>query len=102
MASKRPRTQRRVDERAARRLVQDRERLWALSPGGAAARPISIDSPAVIEARVGSMRCVQCDGEYAIKDHEAAGDGVRRVSVRCKQCHVGREVWFRLGSSAPS
>jgi predicted Zn finger-like uncharacterized protein len=76
--------------------------VWALSPGGAAARPIIVASSAVIEARVGSMRCPQCEGEYAVKDHEAAGDGVRRVSVRCRLCHVGREVWFRLGSSAPS
>jgi len=102
MAVKRPRTQRRADERATRKLVHDRERLWALSPGGSAARPITVVSAAVIDARVAALRCPQCEGEYAQRDHEAAGGGERVVTVRCKLCHAPRQIWFRLGSVAPS
>ncbi len=103
MAPKRPeRTARRERDRAARRLVKDRERLAALSPGGAAAHPINVDSAAVIDARVGSLRCPQCDGSYTIDDHQAPRSGERRVAVRCRTCHVARAVWFRIGSSAAS
>lgn len=102
MAGKRPRTERRVAERAARKHVQDVERLWAMSPGGEAARPITVDSAAVIEVRVASMRCPQCEGEYALRAHDAAGSGVRVVSVVCRQCHAPRRIWFRLGSSSPN
>ncbi|MBZ0232345.1 MAG: hypothetical protein K8M05_08335 [Deltaproteobacteria bacterium] len=102
MAGKRPRTQRRADARATRKLIHDRERLWSLSPGGSAARPITVVSPAVIDARVGAMRCPQCEGELALREHEASPSGDRVVSVRCKLCHTPRQIWFRLGSAAPS
>ena len=103
MSRKRPeRTERRARERAARRLVQDRERLARLSPGGSEERPIEVDSPAVIEGRVGSLRCPQCAGQYALHDHQSAGPGLRVVSVSCRVCRVPRQLWFRLGSSAPS
>jgi len=103
MRRKRPeRTARRSRERYARRLVRDRERLAQLTPGGSEERPIEVDSPAVIEGRVGSLRCPQCDGEYALDDHQSAGPGMRVVSVTCRMCRVPRQLWFRLGSSAPS
>jgi hypothetical protein len=102
MAARRPRTQRRADARATRKLIHDRERLWGLSPGGAADRPLTIPSPAVIDARVAAMRCPQCDGEYTLRDHETTRGGDRVVSVICKLCHAPRRIWFRLGSSAPN
>lgn len=102
MAGKRPRTQRRADARATRKLIHDRERLWSLSPGGSAARPITVVSPAVIEARVAAMPCPQCEGELALREHETTPTGDRVVSVRCKLCHAPRQIWFRLGSAAPS
>ncbi len=89
-------------ERAARQLVRDREKLAALVPGGSEARPIAIETPAVIDGRVRSMRCPQCDGEYTPGDHAAPSAGLRRVSVTCRLCHVSRNVWFRLTSTAPS
>jgi mono/diheme cytochrome c family protein len=102
MGKKRPeRTERRARERAMRGLVRDREKLAALSPGGSAERPIEVPSPAVIDTRVGAMRCPQCEGTYAIDDHQAEA-GLRVVSVTCRLCHVSRRLWFRLGSSAPS
>ncbi len=100
MAAKRPRTQRRADARATKKLVHDRERLWLLSPGGSAVRPITVVSPAVIDARVAAMRCPQCESDYAVREQEATRTGDRVVSVRCKLCHVPRQIWFRLGSAA--
>lgn len=100
MAAKRPRTQRRADARATRKLIHDRERLWSLSPGGSEGRPITVPSPSVIESRVASMRCPQCEGEYGLREQEATASGARVVSVRCRLCHVARQIWFRLGSSA--
>ncbi|HVV86638.1 MAG TPA: hypothetical protein VHE35_26450, partial [Kofleriaceae bacterium] len=98
----RPRVQRRLDERALRKLVQDRERLWSLSPGGSAARPLVVDSTAVIEPRARALPCPQCEGELRVGEHRAAAGGLRAVDVRCSRCHAARTVWFRLGSSQPS
>ncbi len=96
MAGKpRARTQRRVEERDARRLVRDRERLAALERGGAAERPIEVPSAAVIEVRARSLPCVQCEGEYDVGEHRSEG-GLRVVAVRCRRCHVGRDLWFRI------
>ncbi len=102
MPPQRPRTQRRQGERALRKLVHDRERLWSLSPGGSAARPIAVESTAVIEPRVRALPCPQCDGELTVVDHRAPPGGLRAIDARCRQCQVPRTVWFRLGSSAPS
>ncbi len=103
MGKKRPeRTARRAADRDARRLVRDRERLAALSPGGSPDRPLPIDSPAAIDARVASLRCPQCDGGYTLDDHQADPRGLRAIAVTCRLCHVGRTIWFKLGSSAPS
>lgn len=103
MGKKRPdRTARRERERAARALVQDRERLAALLPGGSPARPMVVESPAVLEGRVASQRCPQCDGDYTLDEHRAHAAGRRELLVTCRRCHVRRSLWFRLGSSAPS
>jgi hypothetical protein len=107
MARKRPgRTERRRGERAARELarelVRDRERLAAMSPGGAAERPIAVPSSAVIEIRVGGMPCVQCGGHYRVKDHRSAGAGVRELGVVCEQCHVARTLWFKIVPDEPN
>jgi hypothetical protein len=82
--------------------VRDRERLAGLLPGGSAERPFEVDSAAVIDGRVGTLHCPQCDGTYALVDHQASAPGLRVVSVTCRLCHVSRRLWFRLGSSAPS
>jgi hypothetical protein len=102
MTGKRPRTQRRADDRATRKLIHDRERLWRLSPGGSPQQPITVVSPAVIDARVAAMTCPQCEGELALREHETTSTGDRRVTARCKLCHVARQIWFRLGTTAPN
>lgn len=100
---KRPeRTERRSRERSARRLVQDRERLAGLLPGGAQERPLLVDSVAVIDGRVRSMRCPQCEGGYAVDDDRAVAPGLRCIAVTCRLCHVARSIWFRIGAALPS
>lgn len=103
MGRKRPeRTERRARERAARQLVRDREKLAALVAGGSADRPIEVSSSAVIETRVRSMPCPQCEGELAIADHRSAGQGMRALDVRCRICGVPRTLWFRIVSDEPN
>lgn len=103
MGKKRPeRTERRARERAARDLVRDREKLATLSPGGSAERPIIVSSSAVIEVRIHGTPCVQCEGEYKVEDHRAAGQGMRPVDVRCKRCGVARTLWFKIVEDLPN
>lgn len=102
MSGKRPRTERRAQERAARKLVHDREKLFALSRGGSRERPIEVGSAAVIEVRVEALPCPQCEGRYRIREHAAPASGLRRVDVTCRQCGAPRSLWFRLVSSEPS
>jgi hypothetical protein len=100
---KRPeRTERRAQERDARKRVRDREKLAALSPGGARERPIEVVSAAVIEGRASSMACPQCEGRDGIRDHRSAGGGVRCVDVICRQCGAPRTLWFRITVDEPN
>ncbi len=99
---KRPRTERRVAERAQRKLIADRERLWLLSPGGSADRPLTAPSSAVIEPRAGALPCPQCAGRLLVGDHRAPGGGLRAVDVRCARCQVRRTIWFRIAPDLPS
>jgi hypothetical protein len=97
----RNRTARRVAERDARRLVREREKLAALERGGAPERPIEVPSSAVIEARARTLRCPQCEGEYAILDHQDE-EGLRVLSVKCRQCGAARRLWFRIAVKEPN
>lgn len=99
---KRPRTERRERERAVKSLVRDREKLALLSPGGSPDRPITIESPSVIEPRLRSLPCPQCDGELQVRDHRAAGAGLRELDVICKQCHAPRTLYFQLVVDQPN
>jgi hypothetical protein len=103
MGRKRPeRTERRARERQARQLVRDREKLARLSAGGSQERPIEVGSVAVIEGRARAMPCPQCEGTYRIVDHRAPRSGLRVLDVTCQQCHVSRELWFRLVAEEPN
>lgn len=103
MGKKRPeRTARREQERAARQLVRDREKLARLIAGGSAERPLEVTSSAVIEPRVRAIPCPQCEGELAILDHRSTGQGMRAVDVRCRTCGVPRTLWFRIVSDEPN
>lgn len=106
MAKKhRPRTERRVRERAARELVRDRQKLAALLPGGSAERPIALTSAAVIPLRARATPCPLCDGALNI-EHEAAesrgGRILHATHVACTRCGVGRVLWFTVAPEQPS
>lgn len=105
MSKKRPdrpdRTERRIAERDARRLVRDREKLAALSPGGSRERPIAVESTSVIEVRAGAIPCHQCESPVRVGEHRV-DDGLRVIAVSCTRCAAKRELWFRLVSNEPN
>jgi hypothetical protein len=101
----RARTQRRVDERAARQLVRDRERLAALEPGGTPDRPIAVETPAVIEAQVADQPCIQCTGRLRVDEHAVdvhGGVHLRVVRARCLGCGTPRVRWFKVEPPRPN
>lgn len=100
---KRPRTERRERDRAAEKLADARERLAALEPGGAPARPLDVASASVIEPHAGSMPCARCGGGLRIEEHaarEVDGARLRLVSARCPSCGARRAIWFRILAQA--
>jgi len=102
VSGKRPRTARRIAERAARKLVRDRERLFELSPGGSPERPLEVSSASVIEVRVANLLCAQCEGPYQIREHAAVSAGLRRIDVVCRQCGAPRSLWLRIVTAEPN
>jgi predicted Zn finger-like uncharacterized protein len=92
----RPRAARRLAERAARELVRERDKLFALGPGGSAARAIDVVSSAVIEPRARALPCPQCEGSLQVTDHQAEDAQLRRLEVRCARCGTTRTLFFRI------
>ena len=103
---KRHRTERRAFEREARKLADARERLAALSAGGAAERPLEVPSASTVEGTAVSLGCARCEGEARLEAHDAvaAPDGrlLRRVTLSCKRCGATRAVWLRVVPDLPS
>jgi hypothetical protein len=97
---KRARTVRREAERAALALAHDRERLFALDPGGSPERPIDVAAVSVIELRARSVPCPRCDGEHSLEEHAAVvtehGVRLRQARLLCRACGSRRSLWFRL------
>ncbi len=79
-----------------------REKLAAVSPGGAASRPIEVASAAVIEVRAAALACPHCRGEYRIHEHTRPVPGLRKVDVACRQCSTPRSLWFRIVPDEPN
>lgn len=82
--------------------MRDRERLADLSPGGAADHPIRVTSAALIEPRAVGTPCVQCGGEYRVREHASAGSGLREVEVSCRNCSARRTMWFKIVDDSPN
>jgi len=101
VTKKRPRTERRIVERDLRRAVRVRERIADLERGGSADYPIEVPSAAVIDGRARSTPCIQCGGDYDLIDHERE-EGLRKVSVKCRQCGAPRTFWFRIVETGPN
>ena len=84
---------------AAREHVRDLERLARLAPGGAPDRPIDVDTPAVIDVMAEARSCPLCEGSMRLLEHAAEtidGTRLRIARVTCRECGVGREIYFRL------
>jgi hypothetical protein len=95
----RPRSARRRLERAVDRLGRDRERLFLLSPGGSADRPLGVEAAAVVEVRALSVPCPRCEGPHELVEHAAlvtGGDRLREARLRCRRCGTRRSLFFRL------
>ncbi|HEY0705331.1 MAG TPA: hypothetical protein VGG33_00950 [Polyangia bacterium] len=96
---KRGRSERRSAERALRKEVNVRQRLVASAPGGAADRPLTVSSVAVVDGRARSEPCVHCGGELDLRSHQAQGPTLRLVTLICRLCHAPRSIWFRIEST---
>lgn len=94
-ARKRARAERRQLDRDLEKLIDARQKLARLEPGGESLRPIEVASASVIEVRALSHRCPACDGELRVHEHRAVRD-LREVELRCKQCGRPRTLWFRV------
>jgi transposase-like protein len=95
----RPRNARRRLERAAEKLERDRERLFVLSPGGSAERPIAVEAAAVVDVRALSVPCPRCEGPHELVEHAAVlagGERLREARLRCRRCGTRRSLFFRL------
>ena len=93
------RTVRREQERAQNRLKEDRERLFALEPGGNPERPLAAASAAVIESHALSVPCPQCAANHELLEHSAhvrSGVRLRETKLRCRQCGSQRSLWFKI------
>ncbi|MFO0724724.1 MAG: hypothetical protein U1E65_13160 [Myxococcota bacterium] len=103
MAKKRSeRTERRAAERSLRRLVQDREKLARLQPGGSEEHPIEVPAASVIEVRAAALPCPQCEGKLQLLQHRATASGLRALQMRCQRCGVERTLWFRIAALGPN
>jgi len=93
------RKSRRERVRAHTKLVCDLERLASLEEGGAACRPIVVDTPAVIDIRAVARACPLCEGTLKLEQHaaeEIEGTRLRIATVVCTHCGVRRRRYFRL------
>jgi hypothetical protein len=101
----RARVERRERERSLGKLARDRERLALLERGGAADRPIEVDSSSVISGRARSRPCPLCGGTLRLDEETAervGGVSLRAAHLECARCGVKRRLWFRIGSPLPS
>jgi hypothetical protein len=103
MSKKKPgeraRSVRRAAERAADKLVRQRQRLFELEPGGSPERPVDIDSPSVVELKAEAFPCPRCATPFRVEAHRAPsspGMRLREAAVICPRCGSRRSIWFRL------
>jgi len=96
------RAERRSAARASEKLVLARQKLARLEPGGAAERPLVVESASVVEARASGEACLACGARVRVVDHSvetSAGQRLRVVRVRCLVCGSDRTFYFRIGAT---
>jgi hypothetical protein len=95
----RARNARREAERAAQKLVEQREKLFRLEPGGSPERPLDVESPVLVDLRAAAFHCPRCDAPVQLREHAAtnvAGVLLREARVQCPRCASKRSLWFRI------
>lgn len=83
----------------------NRERLFALDPGGAPARAIEVAAPSVIDTQVAQRTCPRCAGTLSLLEQAAVsveGVRLREARLRCRDCASERSLWFRLANANPN
>lgn len=99
------RAARRAGERATTSLLEQRERLFVLEPGGNPRRPIDVSSASVVETQALALPCPRCAGAHELVEHAAvtiAGERLREARLRCRQCGSRRSLFFRLTEARPN
>jgi hypothetical protein len=80
-----------------------REKLFRLSAGGSAERPLDVVSPAMVDPHVSSVECPRCGGRLRLDEHAAVvigGARLREARLQCTGCGSRRSLWFRIVPSA--
>ncbi len=98
-ASRAAQLARRKVEQRKRKIAADRDRLFALTPGGSRACPLAVSTAAIVESRASKVLCPQCEGTLIIDEHSAeqvAGASLRLVRAHCRLCSAKRLLWFRI------
>jgi hypothetical protein len=75
--------------------------LGRLEPGGAADRPIVVESSSQIDVHASRAPCLACEGSVRVRDHRADtvdGQRLRIVGVACVRCGAERVFYFRIGT----
>lgn len=101
----RSRTSRRAEERRAKKIRDDLEKLAHLEEGGAPDRPIRISSPVQVDARTEATPCPLCQGRLQLDEHAAEtfeGERIRVARCHCVECGTSREIYFHLKSTLQS
>ncbi len=101
----RPRAGRRADERKAKKLRDDLEKLALLKEGGSSGNPFVISSPAQVDARTETTACPLCEGRLRLDEHVAEivdGERLRVARCHCVACGTKRELYFHLRSPLDS
>jgi len=100
--AKRKRTLRREEDRGARKLAQELEKLATMAPGGGPERAIEITSPSEVEVVARGASCPICRGELRVEEHTAEAIGgvrLRVAKVVCGVCRARRSIYFRLAGT---
>jgi hypothetical protein len=101
----RARTQARRSARGAEKLGRERVRLFSLSTGGAAARPLLVTSASVVQGRALAEPCPRCGGEHELLEHAAVtvnGVRLREARLRCRTCRSLRSLFFQIEEALPN
>lgn len=99
--TRRPRTVRRELDREQMKLVVAKEKLWALSEGASAQRPIALESASQVEVHAASMTCPICGDSFRVLEHTVlhvpGSERTLRVArVLSPQCRRERQLYFAL------